>query len=96
MHAFNDQELSAALAGLPGWQKEVKGSGKTFRLGSYADHLAFVNFVGRLADRHDHHPDMTITYPQVVVSLWTHTHDGVTEKDVALATEIEKVAALLA
>ena len=80
------------MNGPEGWKNEGNAIIKEFKLGKYADHLAFVNLVGRISDRHDHHPDIVLTYPSVRVLLSTHTANAVTEKDVALAKEIDKVA----
>jgi 4a-hydroxytetrahydrobiopterin dehydratase len=39
-----------------------------------------------------HHPDIEIHYNRVLISLSTHDAGGVTEKDVALAAEIDAAA----
>ena len=47
--------------------------------------LAFVNHVGALAEEMDHHPDIHLSWGKVVVSVWTHSVGGLTDKDFALA-----------
>jgi 4a-hydroxytetrahydrobiopterin dehydratase len=49
----------------------------------------FVNWVAALAERANHHPDMTIHYNEVTVSVWTHSDGGLTPKDFALARGID-------
>lgn len=51
--------------------------------------LAFVNEVGALAEEANHHPDILLGWGKVRLTLWTHTVDGVTERDYALADKIE-------
>lgn len=41
------------------------------------------------AEKNDHHPEWTNVYNRVVVQLTTHSANGVTEKDFALAREME-------
>ena len=52
-----------------------------------------MNRVAELAEGAGHHPDIEIHYNRVYVSLSTHDAGGVTEKDVALAAEIDMAAA---
>nr|NLD40211.1 4a-hydroxytetrahydrobiopterin dehydratase [Actinomycetales bacterium] len=41
----------------------------------------------------DHHPDLTLRYGWVDVSLWSHDALGVTSRDINLAREISRIAA---
>ena len=43
-----------------------------------------------MAEKVDHHPDMLVNYTRVTFTCSTHDQGGVTEKDFALATEIER------
>lgn len=56
---------------------------------NFAEALAFVNQVGELATRADHHPDVDIRWGTVVLRLSTHSAGGITSKDLALAAEID-------
>ena len=94
MAKLSDNQLIDALQTLPGWEVIDGEIVRVFKLGAYADHLAFVSIIGRLADRADHHPDILLTYPSVRVSLSTHSEGGITEKDTSLATAIDKVAGM--
>ena len=49
----------------------------------------FVNRVGDLAERQQHHPDIAIHYSEVTLSLWSHDAGGVTARDVKLAEAID-------
>jgi 4a-hydroxytetrahydrobiopterin dehydratase len=51
--------------------------------------MVFINWVAALAERANHHPDMTIRYNEVTVSVWTHSDGGLTTKDFALARGID-------
>ena len=54
--------------------------------------LMLVNLIGYLAEAAYHHPDLSVTYAKVWVKLKTHSAGGITDKDFALAKQIEAVA----
>ena len=64
-----------------------------YRTGSFAEGVALVQAIGTVADGMDHHPDVDLRYSGVTVRLSTHDVDGLSDRDVALAREISKVAA---
>lgn len=53
--------------------------------------MTFVNEVAQLAEKVNHHPDIDIRYNHVLLSLWSHDQNGVTDRDIRLAREIEKI-----
>jgi 4a-hydroxytetrahydrobiopterin dehydratase len=78
-----------------GWQVLLDAIEAVYATGDFATGLAFVNRVGEAAEAADHHPDLTLTYPAVHVRLWSHDANGVTERDLALATTITQIASEL-
>jgi len=86
---LSDAELSEALAGLSGWAREGDVIVKTYELPTFPAAIAFVGEIAERAEAANHHPDLDIRYRKVRVALSTHDEGGITEKDVALATEIE-------
>jgi 4a-hydroxytetrahydrobiopterin dehydratase len=83
-----EQELGA----LAGWTQAGNQITRTFTLASFPAALAFASAVGHLAERADHHPDILIQYRKVTLVLSTHSAGGLTEKDFALATDINAIA----
>ena len=59
---------------------------------SFAAGIAFAVRIGEAADAANHHPDLTITYPSVAVSITTHDAGGLTDLDVDLARTISAIA----
>jgi 4a-hydroxytetrahydrobiopterin dehydratase len=51
--------------------------------------LLFVNAVGHLAEAADHHPDIDIRWNTVTLRLTTHSEHALTDKDWALAEQID-------
>ena len=92
MVTMNEDELSSALAGLPGWQVIDGELRKIYTTASFVAALELVNRAGELAEAAGHHPDIDIRYNRVTFALTTHDEGGITQKDVDLATQIEAAA----
>jgi 4a-hydroxytetrahydrobiopterin dehydratase len=55
--------------------------------------MRFVNRLAEAAEAANHHPDLFISWNKVTVSLSTHSEGGVTERDLSLAGEADRLAA---
>ena len=86
---LDDAALAAALARLSGWGRAGRAIEKAWRFADFRTALAFVNRVGELAERQQHHPDIAIHYSEVTLTLWSHDAGGVTTRDVKLAEAID-------
>jgi 4a-hydroxytetrahydrobiopterin dehydratase len=84
-----DEQVTAELAQTPGWKRVGKAIERTYRFPDFKAAMVFVNWVAALAERANHHPDMTIRCNEVTVSVWTHSDGGLTTKDFALARGID-------
>ena len=62
---------------------------KTFEFNSYLDGIDFLNAVANVAEQENHHPDISIGYCKVTISLTTHDAGTITEKDYKLAKLID-------
>ena len=65
---------------------------KTFEFNSYLDGIDFVNAVANVAEQENHHPDISIGYCKVTISLTTHDAGTITEKDYKLAKLIDDLS----
>lgn len=83
-----EQRLTDAL---PHWYHENGQICRRYRTHGWKATLMVVNTIGHLAEAAFHHPDLQVSYGEVVVQLMTHSAGGVTDKDFALANKIEQV-----
>ncbi len=84
----------SALAKLAGWS-EVKGRDAISRKFTFKDFNEAFGFMARtalIAEKLDHHPEWFNVYNKVEVTLATHDAGGVTERDVALAEAMNRLA----
>ena len=65
---------------------------KTFEFNSYLDGIDFVNADANVAEQENHHPDISIGYCKVTISLTTHDAGTITEKDYKLAKLIDDLS----
>ena len=91
MAVLSESERNEALAGLAGWSFEGgrNGIAKSFKFADFGTAFAFMTKVALAAEKADHHPDWRNVWNRVDILLSTHDQGGVTEKDVALARQIE-------
>lgn len=89
---LSDDQVTAALAGLPGWTRDGDMIAKTYELATFPQAIAFVVAVGERAEAANHHPDIDIRWRRVRLALTTHDEGGLTEKDVDLAGEADGLA----
>lgn len=85
---LSESNAQKHLASVPGWAIQGGELSRTFELASFSAALMFVSAVGYLAEAAGHHPDIVINYRKVKLSLVTHDAGGLTEKDFALAGQI--------
>ena len=79
--------------GLDDWRHLLTGIRARFRTGDFATGLALVDRIGAAAEEADHHPDISLTYPEVIVTLSSHDVGGITSRDLDLARTISGFAA---
>lgn len=80
-------------AGLDDWRQLLYGIRARFRTGDFATGLALVERIGAAAEEADHHPDLSLSYAEVIVTLSSHDVRGITSRDVDLARRISGFAA---
>ncbi len=92
MSALSKTDIQENLKKRPGWSYSGKAIHKKFTFKSFLPGIAFVNKIAEAAEKAQHHPDITINYNVVSISLSTHSEGGVTAKDFGLAQQIDALA----
>lgn len=87
-----ESEIAERLAGLTGWIQRGREIERRFRFADFKQAIAFVNQVAEQAEAVDHHPDITINYNRVRLTLTTHSAGGLTARDFRLAAQIDQLA----
>ena len=77
----------------PQW-KEVVGkdaAATTVTFENFKQAWGFMSQVALVAEQHDHHPEWFNVYNRVEITLTTHDADGLSERDVSMATFIDSL-----
>jgi len=84
-------QISAQHEQLPRWSRRGKRLSRTFVFDDFMQGIRFLNRVAKLAEGMNHHPDISIRYNRVGLSLTTHDEGGLTIKDFNLARKINRL-----
>jgi 4a-hydroxytetrahydrobiopterin dehydratase len=89
MALLDDDTIRERLGGLEGWKRDGDALCKDFKLDDFKGSVDFVNRITPVAEEMNHHPDISISWDTVTVSLSTHSQGGITENDFELAQKID-------
>jgi 4a-hydroxytetrahydrobiopterin dehydratase len=65
---------------------------REFEFANFVEAFAFVTQVALIAQRQDHHPDISISWNKVTVATTSHDADStITDRDRQLAASIDKL-----
>jgi len=64
---------------------------KTFYFKNYTEVMSFTNEVMKIANKQNHHPDMTVHYDNVKLSITDHDKGKVSDKCHKFANEVNKI-----
>ncbi|WP_420110020.1 4a-hydroxytetrahydrobiopterin dehydratase [Mycolicibacter arupensis] len=93
MALLTDDQVSAALPGIEGWEHADGALRRVVTFDSFPAGIAAVRRVAERAEAADHHPDIDIRWRTVTFVLVTHSAGGITDKDVAMAGDINRILA---
>jgi 4a-hydroxytetrahydrobiopterin dehydratase len=89
---LSDVEIEERLAGLPGWGRAGQAIEKSFERGNFVGAVEFVDSLVEPAEGMSHHPDVTISWDKVTVTITSHSEGGLTAADFELAEKIDALA----
>lgn len=91
--ALAPKDVEKKFKAISEWQLNKKGTelSKTFAIDSFIKGLSFIAKIAVHAEIMQHHPDVTLSYTKVKVTLTTHDVKGLTQKDFDLAKRIDNL-----
>jgi len=91
MAVLTDDQVDAALPDLNGWEREQGALRRSVKFPAFLAGIDAVRRVAEHAEAEDHHPDIDIRWRTVTFALVTHSEGGITDKDVAMAHDIDAI-----
>lgn len=90
---LSQDELTAALAGLPGVHTATAGHlAITAQAGGFPAAVQLIVDIASVAEEMNHHPDVDLRWNTVFFTLSTHSEGGITALDIELARRILDLA----
>ncbi len=91
MDVLTDEQIADALKGVPGWERQGDSIVHVATLADFGAAMLYVGAVAYLAEKANHHPDISIEWNKVTLTLSTHSAGGLTTNDFGLAGRINRL-----
>jgi 4a-hydroxytetrahydrobiopterin dehydratase len=88
---LDDRAVLQWTASHPPWAVEADHLVRYVRTTDYPSGARLIEAQVALAERLDHHPDVTFSYRRLRFELWTHDRDGLTQLDLDYAEGLDAI-----
>ena len=90
---LNKVEAEVLLRQVPLWILDATATNisKTFTFKDFMAAMRFADAIAEVAEQEGHHPDLTISWGKVGVTLTTHAIKGLSQNDFILAAKIDQI-----
>ncbi len=88
MTVISESDINAWLGAHSAWRLQDGKLALSLQFQDFSMAWGFMSRVALLAEQQQHHPEWLNVYNRVEIALVTHDADGLTEKDLNLATAI--------
>ena len=87
---FDKSQIHKYLKKVDGWnviknENNIFYLEKTFKFKNFLDSQSFVNIVGEISEKENHHPDISFGWGYARIKITTHAIEGLSENDFILA-----------
>lgn len=92
MTKLTNDEIQAALRDLPGWSLVNAKLHRDYRFADFVHAFGFMATSAIAIEAMNHHPEWSNVWNRVTVDLTTHDANGITARDIKLASKLEEIA----
>jgi 4a-hydroxytetrahydrobiopterin dehydratase len=89
---LSEAEIDQRLGDLAGWTRSGDAIRKSFKCDDFVGSVRFVSSLVEPAEGMNHHPDVSVSWDTVTVTISTHSEGGLTAADFELAAKIDALA----
>jgi 4a-hydroxytetrahydrobiopterin dehydratase len=89
---LDDSAITDWLDAHDTWERSGDEIVRTVACATFPAAIELVRQVAEVAEERDHHPDIDIRWRNVRFALSTHSAGGLTQNDLDLASEIDRLA----
>ena len=87
---LSETQVDEGLESLGEWSRSGDAIQRTYSFADFLGSMAFVNRIADHAEEVHHHPDILVRYSKVTLTLSTHDCGGLSDKDLAFATDSDR------
>lgn len=91
MKKLTNQEIQDRMNEIPNWRLEEDSIVRDWSFNDFSEAMDFINQIARLAEDHDHHPELFNVYNKVTLKFSTHDAGGLTNRDFKIARDIDSL-----
>ena len=91
MNVLSESEINENLTELDKWTLDGDAIRKEWEFRDFSEAMDFINMMAVIAEKHNHHPQLFNVYNRVILRFNTHDAGGITEKDINIAKELDKI-----
>lgn len=88
---MNSEILEQIKEKLPTWSVKDNKLRLELSTKNWLESMNIANMISFLAEKENHHPDLTVKYGSLTVELFTHTSGDISEQDLSLALKINEL-----
>ena len=93
---FDISEIHKYQKKVDGWniketEKKIFFLEKNYTFKNFINSQNFVNRVGEISEKENHHPDISFGWGYVKIAISTHAIEGLSENDFILAAKIDNI-----
>ena len=93
---FDVSEIHKYQKKVDGWditkdEKKIFFLIKKFSFENFAQSQKFINEVGKISEKEEHHPDILFGWGYAEIKITTHAIEGLSENDFILAAKIDQI-----
>ncbi len=92
---LNPEELTRQVADLPEWRIAGQSLSRSYKFPNFLSAITAVDQIAVEAETMNHHPDIDIRWRNLLITLSTHSEGGITQLDIELAHQMERIAGAL-
>ena len=93
---LSEEEIQELLPKIPSWiifeDEGIKKLICSYAFLNYKDSVDFTNKVAALAEKEDHHPEITLEWGKVTVIWWSHKIKGLHKNDFICAAKTDDLS----
>jgi len=94
---FDFSEIHKYQKKIDGWdvksnKNKIYFLEKNFKFKNFLDSQNFINKVGEISEKENHHPDISFGWGYAKIVVTTHAIEGLSENDFILAAKIDQIS----